>query len=410
MLSQKSFSTRLKKLVKDWEWMKPHEHAAYYILYWTFANYHDMMKRNEIFQIKGEKLQKDSDVATSVFNSAIAFLKSKLYIRHIGYDGIVYFEPAGIKAAEQMYSKVHEDSEVTRNAAPSKKTAMQATDIKSSLYPELMKLEKKLLKLTSDFRESLDSITGEIAEQRLKYELRYFLDDMNNTISAVGLAYCMFHYERDDYTIGHQLNVAYLTREISKIYLRSRYKNEFQLKKKIYEYTVSAMLHDIGKYKVPRSIIEKSSRLNDDDIRHIEKHPHHGSEMIALAGFGNNELLANIHTVSMQHHERIDGSGYPKRLKADKISEGARIVAVADVAEAILGDRPHRPGRSAAEAKAELRTELRKKGHYDPDIAKVCQDLIESGKIKFPIKFKGRNYNLHPEEFSHTIKDILAEI
>ncbi|HPS58433.1 MAG TPA: HD domain-containing phosphohydrolase [Spirochaetota bacterium] len=410
MLSQKSFSTRLKKLVKDWEWMKPHEHAAYYILYWTFANYHDMMKRNDVFQIKSEKLQKDSDIATSVYSSAIAFLKSKLYIRHIGYDGIVYFEPAGVKAAEQMYSRIHADADVSLPAAARKDTAINAAEVKSSLYPELMKLEKKLLKLTSDFQESLDSITGEIAEQRLKYELRYFLDDMNNTISSVGLAYCMFHYERDDYTIGHQLNVAYLTREISKICLKNRYKNEFLLKKKIYEYTVSAMLHDIGKYKVPRSIIEKSSRLNDDDIRHIEKHPHHGAEMITLAGFGNNELLANIHTISLQHHERINGTGYPKKLKAEKITEGARIVAVADVAEAILGDRPHRPSRSAAEAKAELRTELRKKGHYDPDIANVCLDLIESGKLKFPIKFKGRNYNLHPEEFSHTIKDILTGI
>lgn len=409
MLSQKSFSTRLKKIVKDWEWMKPHEHAAYYILYWTFANYHDMMKRNDAFQIKSEKLQKDADIGTSVFSSAISFLKSKLYIRHIGFDGLVYFEPAGIKAAEQMYSRVHTDAEISQ-PAPRKDTAISTTEAKNSLYPELMKLEKKLLKLTSEFQESLDAITGEMAEQRLKYEMRYFIDDMNNTIASVGLAYCMFHYERDDYTIGHQLNVAYLTREIARIYLKTRYKNEFQLKKKIYEYTVSAMLHDIGKYKVPRSIIEKSSKLNDDDIRHIEKHPHHGAEMIMLAGFGNNELLANIHTISMQHHERIDGSGYPKRLKADKISEGARIVAVADVAEAILGDRPHRPGRSAAEAKAELRSELRKKGHYDQDIAKVCQDLIESGKLRFPIKFKGRNYNLHPEEFSHTIKDILTGI
>lgn len=137
----------------------------------------------------------------------------------------------------------------------------------------------------------------------------------------------------DDYTFAHSVNVATLSVMLGILYGYNR--------KQLYELAMGALLHDIGKLKTPLAILNKPDRLTAEEFEQIKEHP--------LAGFNLLREKSNISLLSMhialEHHEKFDGSGYPRHLKGVQIHEYARIVAIADVFDALTANRAYHAAR-----------------------------------------------------------------
>ncbi len=156
---------------------------------------------------------------------------------------------------------------------------------------------------------------------------------------------------KDPYTEGHSQRVSDYSVAIA---------NELGLSAEMrHSIRIGALLHDIGKIGVPDTILTKPGRLTPEEFSEIKKHPAIGANIIQQVRLLENELPALA-----QHHERLDGRGYPKGLKGDQISPIARIVAVADVFDALTSDRPYRPAMDVETAIEILKREAGP--HLDP--------------------------------------------
>lgn len=171
----------------------------------------------------------------------------------------------------------------------------------------------------------------------------------------------------DDYTFGHSVNVAVLS-IMTGITLGY---NDRQLK----ELGVGAILHDIGKTRIDKSILSKPGDLSKDEFNEVKRHTNYGFEI--LRQYPDVSLLS-AH-IAFQHHERWDGNGYPRGLTRDDIIDYARIVAVCDVYDALLADRPYRNSYTVNQALTVLK---RMGGIYlDPH----CVDALISNIAVYPI-------------------------
>jgi putative nucleotidyltransferase with HDIG domain len=171
---------------------------------------------------------------------------------------------------------------------------------------------------------------------------------------------------KDPYTSGHQKKVTQISVLIAK---------EMGLNKDIVSaISTAAIIHDIGKIYIPASILSKPGKLSDIEYEMIKTHSQTGYEMIK-----NIEFPWPIADIVLQHHEKINGSGYPKGLVGDAIMLEARIIAVADVVEAIASHRPYRPSLGIDQALGEIKDN---KGiFYDPEVVDACCKLIKSGAM-----------------------------
>jgi len=139
--------------------------------------------------------------------------------------------------------------------------------------------------------------------------------------------------------------------------------------------TVSGNLHDIGKIGIPDKILLKPGRLTHREYEVIKKHPIIGSNIIGHFG-----IWADEQKIIKHHHERWDGNGYPDRLKGEKIPFPSRILAVADVYDALTSDRSYRQRLQEAVAVTIIKENLGTQ--FDPKVAKVFLGLYQQGKIK----------------------------
>ena len=131
-----------------------------------------------------------------------------------------------------------------------------------------------------------------------------------------------------------------------------------------------ALLHDIGKMGVPDSILLKPGPLTDEEWAVMRQHPAHAYNMLAPIGF-----LRSALSIPHCHHEKWDGTGYPRGLKGEAIPLAARIFAVADVWDALRSDRPYRPGWPPEKVREHIRAESRT--HFDPLVVDVFLRLME---------------------------------
>lgn len=173
---------------------------------------------------------------------------------------------------------------------------------------------------------------------------------------------------RDPYTAGHQLRVSRLAREIAQ---------EMGLDSdRVEGIRLGAQVHDIGKIQIPAEILSKPGRLSVNEFELIKEHCLNGYNI--LKGI---EFPWPIAEIAYQHHERLDGSGYPQGLKGDAICLEARIVAVADVVEAISSHRPYRPSLGNQVALDEIATKRGK--YYDPKVVDACLKILTEKKFSF---------------------------
>jgi HD-GYP domain-containing protein (c-di-GMP phosphodiesterase class II) len=135
---------------------------------------------------------------------------------------------------------------------------------------------------------------------------------------------------------------------------------------------LSALIHDVGKLAVPAEILAKPGRLTDIEFKLIMQHSQAGYDI--LAGIEFNWPVAEM---VLQHHERCDGSGYPRALKADDILLEAKILAIADVVEAMSSHRPYRAALGMDMALAEISEGAGVR--YDADVAAACAAVMAAG-------------------------------
>ncbi len=173
---------------------------------------------------------------------------------------------------------------------------------------------------------------------------------------------------RDPYTAGHNRRVAQLSVAIAR---------ELGLSDEQIEGIHKAGLgHDIGKIGVPAEILMKPTRLSDAEYLILRTHPRASYDILKEIEFSQ-----PVATIALQHHERINGSGYPLGISGQEILLEARIMAVADVVEAMSSHRPYRPALGIEKALAEINTQ---RGIlYDTQVVNACSNLFTQGRFKF---------------------------
>jgi PAS domain S-box-containing protein len=173
---------------------------------------------------------------------------------------------------------------------------------------------------------------------------------------------------RDPYTAGHQQRVAVLATAIAL---------EMKLGvDQIERLDMAASVHDIGKTNIPAEILSRPGKLSDLEFQILKTHPQSGYDILK-----NIEFPWSVAQIVLQHHERLNGSGYPNKLKGQDILLEARILAVADVVEAMASHRPYRPALGIDLALEEIN---KNRGIlYDSNVADACLKLCHESRFKF---------------------------
>ena len=197
------------------------------------------------------------------------------------------------------------------------------------------------------------------AMQESVEHLERLRETLHQTISAISRAI----EARDPYTAGHQRRVADIACNIAR---------EMGLEEHRMEgIRMGATIHDIGKIQVPSEMLVNPTNLTEMEILILREHPRVGYEILKEVSFP-----WPVAEIALQHHERMDGSGYPQGLSGEEILLEARIVAVADVVEAMSSPRPYRPALGMEAALHEI--EEGKGTLYDPDAVEACLSLYRT--------------------------------
>jgi putative nucleotidyltransferase with HDIG domain len=221
-------------------------------------------------------------------------------------------------------------------------------------------------------RQLLQSVSADVAVnidnanhfENMKRKHNELQKAMNGVIHAVSLLVG----SRDPYTAGHQRRVAGLAREIAKEIGLSDWQTMGVF--------IAGLLHDVGKVSVPSEILSKPGKINANEFDIIKSHCRVGYDILQKIDFP-----WPVTRAILQHHERLDGSGYPEGLVGNDILLEARILGVADVVEAMSSHRPYRPALGLDSALAEI-----KQGSgilYDSDIVDACLRLLKKNEPEF---------------------------
>ena len=197
-------------------------------------------------------------------------------------------------------------------------------------------------------------------EKKIDVERQENIERLRKSLGATINAMAATGETRDPYTAGHQRRVADLARAIA---------TEMNLTgDQIDGIRMASMIHDIGKIAVPAEILSKPTKLTDLEFDLIKTHSQSGYDILK-----DIEFPWPIARIVLEHHERINGSGYPNGLKGEQILLESRILAIADVVEAISSHRPYRPAHGIEVALDEI---TKNKGSlYDPALVDACLRL-----------------------------------
>ena len=219
----------------------------------------------------------------------------------------------------------------------------------------------------------------EVLAESIDQSIRYFdfvlaerqfidLKRWRSSLEQVVQALVRLVESRDPYTAGHQQRVARLSLAIAKALGLAQ--------QEIEAVGMAATIHDIGKVYVPIEFLNKPGSLSPLEFSVIQMHPQVGFEILEPIEFEN-----PVSQMVLQHHERLDGSGYPQGLRGSDILLGSRIIAVADVVEAMCSHRPYRPSRGVDKALSEI--EGNAGVIYDPEVVRACLNLFRDDGFIF---------------------------
>jgi PAS domain S-box-containing protein len=210
----------------------------------------------------------------------------------------------------------------------------------------------------------LRDITGHKQSEK---KLHDTLESLRKAVGATVQVIASAVETRDPYTAGHQIRSADLARAIA---------TEMELSpEKIEGIRMAGSIHDIGKLSIPAEILSKPTKLSEIEFSLIKEHARQGYEILKDV-----ESPWPLAEIVHQHHERMNGSGYPRSLKGEEILIEARILSVADVVEAMASHRPYRPGLGIDAALNEI--EKNKGLFYDNVVADACLRLFREKGFK----------------------------
>jgi len=199
----------------------------------------------------------------------------------------------------------------------------------------------------------------------------------------------------DNYTYEHSVNVIILSLVLGIGLSMSR--------DKLYNLAMGAMMHDIGKIFIPKEVLQKNGRLTESEFNLIKEHPTKGYEYLKE----NIDISAMSSIIALQHHEKIDGTGYPDGIMGDKIHQYARIASIADVYDALTSDRPYRRAMCPNEALEYLMGSADRQFDFNMvsifvksvvpypvgtlvKLSNGCIAVVEEGTLNFPMRPKVR--------------------
>jgi len=218
-----------------------------------------------------------------------------------------------------------------------------------------------LKEVANDIAVGVKSIRSEKNLQKKNKQLEKSTENIIFTMARMSES-------KDPYTAGHQKRVSQLSTAIAKIMKLPE--------DKIESLKFASLIHDIGKVSIPGEILSKPSKLTKTEFALIKEHPKTCYNIIKDIDFP-----WEIASIILQHHERLDGSGYPMGLKDKEILLEAKILAVADVVEAMNSFRPYRPALGIDKALEEI--SMNKGKLYDPEVVDACIKLFKEDGFKF---------------------------
>lgn len=284
-----------------------------------------MVVEKAIITKRGQTISKKGTVLDSKLIARLSFYKIESVHVEDGFGE----EPPVVEAP----APVEEPKPAPKKEEP--------TVVESMSYTSRLQADKEFQDFQLSYSENMASLEeafdtiifgdGNISEESIIKEAESLFAS-KTSIQLFDLLHCMKSV--DDSVYAHSINVALISRAIGK-WLKLP-------QSELNELTIAGMLHDIGKAEIPSEILNKTGKLTDEEFDLIKSHALKGSKLLKKAGFNS-----DIQFAALQHHERSDGSGYPRGLEADEISDFASIIAIADVYDAMTSARSYRTPKCA---------------------------------------------------------------
>jgi putative nucleotidyltransferase with HDIG domain len=296
------------------------------------------------------------DVNWSVLSAAQAEARGKL----LGFFGLMLILGA--------VSSIWLSTKLTR---PVKQLASGVEELKHGVRSKPLRVysSDELGRLTADFNEMTELITGQ--REKLGHYAHELEEAYVSTIRVLAAAI----EARDHYTLGHSTRVSEHAVELAR---------ELGLDPgKVEEIEIACLFHDVGKIKIPDSILHKKGRLDPAQFKEMRRHPEYGAEILSKA----RSLYKYIPAVR-HHHEWYDGTGYPDGLSRDMIPEEAAIISLADAYDAMISDRPYREALTKERALAIIGESAGKQFH--PEFARVFIKINEKPALTVPVAVEQR--------------------
>jgi len=224
-----------------------------------------------------------------------------------------------------------------------------------------------LTELSADLAYGIETLRAREVRVAIAEQLAVSNDNLEALLRQITVALGRVVEARDPYTSGHEERVGVLGRRIAiEMGMTEQEADGVE---------IAGLVHDIGKLSVPAEILTKPNGLSPIEVRLIHEHSQSGYEILKGISFA-----WPVADMVLQHHERVDGSGYPNGLTGEQMLPQARILAVADVVEAIASHRPYRAARGPEQAIAEVTNNPQL---YDAEVANACERLYRRGELEF---------------------------
>lgn len=272
-------------------------------------------------RIKTALLVPGMKVAQDVYNSSNILV--------MGKDTVLTDESITKLAFHGIYSISIKENEAGLLHAPVYEKTYLHSKVKDSKEFKVFKsnYEKEVKGLEDTFQDIISMQSQKIGISELCSKAACMMEDVRNGIHVFDIMHNMRDY--DDSTFNHSMNVALICNVFADWMHMSEMEKEIA--------TVCGLLHDIGKLRIPEKIVKKPSRLTDEEYKIVKTHPMEGYNILFEAKFNS-----SIQNAALMHHERYDGSGYPLGLRGNQIDKYAKMVAIADVYDAMTAARVYR--------------------------------------------------------------------
>ena len=284
-------------------------------------------------------------------NFKLVFLKDIEKIQESGIEEVII----NISKGADVLVVSHEMSPATLNST--KASDKIAAPIESELQRAIVVYSQSKNAIRSMFDDVRMGKALDVGSVKIVVS-EIFASMMENSTTLISVARLK---NANEYTYMHSVAVCALMIATAKAVGL----NEVQCK----EAGVAGLLHDIGKMSIPNAIIDKTGPLTDQEFEIIRTHPQKGYSILKE----QQEVTNGVLDVCLHHHEKIDGSGYPKGLKKEQISTLVRIASICDVYDAVTSDRPYKVGWNPAEA---LKKMAQWEGHFDKKIFQIFVKVI----------------------------------